>query len=299
MGREVFKKVNGRFPHRDNLRVIFSLYDRFDKVVSVSELAYAENARHLGRYVSDRAKMDYVVNPIDYGAVLDGSRRGLVDGGRYAAEFGEELSDVGQARGHGKWAVGDEVEFAGELGVFPEDGTSLWPRAGDVNFITIGRLSPEKDHEKLIYAFQRIVEAGQDVRLYIVGEGALEDELRVLVRELGLAERVIFTGQLANPYALLAACDCLVLSSNYEGQAIVLLEALILGKPVITTDIPGPRSVVEGGYGMIVENSVDGLVDGMRAFLSGGAVQDRSFDYRGYHDEAMGMFYDKICRLEE
>lgn len=299
MGREVLKKVNGKFPHRDNLRVIFSLYDRFDKVMSVSELAYAENARQLGRYVSDRAKMDYVVNPIDYGAVLDGGRRGLVDGGRYAAEFAGELSDVRQARGHGKWAVGDDVEFAGELGVFPETGTSLWPRSGEVNFITIGRLSPEKDHEKLIYAFRQVVGDRRDVRLYVVGEGALEDELRALVRELGLAERVIFTGQLANPYALLAACDCFVLSSNYEGQAIVLLEALILGKPVITTDIPGPRSVVEGGYGMIVENSVDGLVDGMSAFLSGDAVQERSFDYRGYHDEAMGMFYEKVCRLEE
>lgn len=294
MGREVLKKVNGKFPHRDNLRVIFSLYDRFDKVVSVSELAYAENARQLGRYVSDRAKMDYVVNPIDYGAVLDGGRRGLVDGGRYAAEFGEEF--LTGERDLGKW----NAEFAGELSVLPEVTPEWpWPDAEGMNFITIGRLSPEKDHEKLIYSFQRIVGERRDVRLYVVGEGALEDELRVLVRELGLAERVIFTGQLANPYALLAACDCFVLSSNYEGQAIVLLEALILGKPVITTDIPGPRSVVDGGFGMIVENSVDGLVDGMSAFLNGGAVQERSFDYRGYHDEAMDMFYDKICRLEE
>src|SRR5699024_872065 len=143
------------------------------------------------------------------------------------------------------------------------------PNPYNANFITIGRLSPEKDHMKLIQSFYELSKTHSDIKLYIVGEGVLKTQLEQLVDRLNLNNRVIFTGQLNNPYPLLNMCDCFVLSSNSEGQAIVLLEALILGKPVITTDIPGPRSVVDGGYGMIVENSVTGLTQGMGDFLGG------------------------------
>src|SRR5699024_8136108 len=150
-----------------------------------------------------------------------------------------------------------------------------------------------------IRSFARVVRRYPKAKLYIVGEGALEYQLKLLVLDLGLAKHVFFTGQLDNPYFLLNQCDCFVLSSNYEGQAIVLLEALILGKPVITTDIPGPRSVVDGGHGLIVENSVDGLTRGMEDFLSGRNVLERPFDYKAYQNEAMAMFYEKVCDVEE
>ncbi|MDY0409425.1 glycosyltransferase [Paracerasibacillus soli] len=173
------------------------------------------------------------------------------------------------------------------------------PQKDDVNFITIGRLSPEKDHEKLLNAFSHIAADKNNIKLYIVGEGALEETIKNIISTLHLTNKVFLTGQLTNPYALLNQCDCFILSSNYEGQAIVLLEALILGKPIITTDSPGPRSVLEGGYGLIVENSVTGLVEGMRRFLNGGKLNNKVFDYESYQEEALNMFYEKVCDLNE
>src|SRR5699024_4104716 len=108
---------------------------------------------------------------------------------------------------------------------------------------------------------------------------------------LNLNNRVIFTGHLNNPYQLHSMCDCFVLSSNYEGQAIVLLEDLILEKPIITTDVPSPRSVVEGGYGLIVENTTDGLTAGMQQFLNGDRLNEQKFDYKAYQQKALSMFY--------
>src|SRR5699024_8968312 len=123
--------------------------------------------------------------------------------------------------------------------------------------------------------------------------------LETLVDRLNLNNRVIFTGQLNNPYPLLNMCDCFVLSSTYEGQAIVLLEALILEKPVITTDVRGPRSVVEGGYGLIVDNTTEGLTDGRQQFINGNRLNEQKIDYRAYQPTALSMWYSKARQLHE
>ncbi|MGT8959708.1 glycosyltransferase [Escherichia coli] len=62
---------------------------------------------------------------------------------------------------------------------------------------------------------------------------------------------------MSNPFPLLKRADCFVLSSNHEGQPMVLFEAMILDKPIISTDITGSRSALEGRSGVLVENSVD------------------------------------------
>src|SRR5699024_5682960 len=123
------------------------------------------------------------------------------------------------------------------------------------------------------------------LKLYIVGDGDLRERLMTMVQDLNLERKVFFTGQLSNPYPLLNLCDCFVLSSNHEGQPVVLFEALILGKPIIVTDIPGSRSVVEDGYGFIVNNSVHGLVGGMNRFINGKQLNEKSFDYETYRQK--------------
>lgn len=268
MEKEMHKKVNDTYPHRRNLKVVFSLYNLFDKVLSVSELTFKQNMRYLQDRVETQ-KMDYVVNTIDYNRVLS-----LKNQGEMLYEFGKET---------------DSKSLLKPMVSYP------LPNSADINFITIGRLGPEKDHSKLIRSFSKLTDEHSRIKLYIVGEGALKTTLLQLVKSLGLEGSVFFTGQLNNPYALLHNCDCFILPSNHEGQPIVLLEALILRKPIIVTDIPGSRSVIEGGYGLIVENSVAGLVSGMRRFLNGERLNEHVFDYKAYRNHALDMFYEKVC----
>ena len=68
-----------------------------------------------------------------------------------------------------------------------------------------------------------------------------------------------------------------------------VLEALILGKPVVSTDVVGPRSVLEDGYGLLVENSIEGLVDGLKTYLRGELPQ-RDFDVEIYQKDALERF---------
>ena len=160
-------------------------------------------------------------------------------------------------------------------------------------FLTLGRLSPEKGHAKLIRAFAEIADSNPKCKLAILGDGPLREDLQSLIQSLSLESHVLLAGLRLNPFPALERADCFVFSSDYEGQGLVVLEALILDKPVVSTDVVGPKSVLEGGYGMLVDNSVNGLVDGMRGFLSG-KMNYKPFDYEVYQKEAIQKFEDVV-----
>lgn len=101
----------------------------------------------------------------------------------------------------------------------------------------LGRLSLQKSPWILIKSFSLIKDRNPDARLVLVGDGDREVEryLEELITNLGLKESVFFLGRKANPYKYLAKCNCLALSSLYEGTPNVIVEAMILNVPVITT----------------------------------------------------------------
>lgn len=96
----------------------------------------------------------------------------------------------------------------------------------------------EKGHDRLIAQFAQVSRVGD--QLIIVGGGPEEAHLRSTARRWGVADRVLFTGQILNPYPVMALADAVLLLSRWEGQGLILLEAMILGVPVVSTDIPGP-----------------------------------------------------------
>lgn len=275
MQMEYDKVVNGKYKHRKNLRLIFSLYKYFHRVVSVAESTNQTNYENF-KHLIDNAeeKMVFVNNAIDYKKILEDKeidKKFIYDDKEYLIV--NERNDFGSFITHGV----------------------LYPSKEDINFVNIGRLSPEKDQEKLILAFNEVLKmhSNKNLKLYIIGGGVLEEHLKSLVKKLSLEENVIFTGHLNNPYGLMNKCDCVVFSSNYEGQGLVILEALVLNKPIIATDVTGVRSVLKLGSGLLVENSVKGLVDGMNTFIEKG-IPVKEFDGKAYTDAAMEMYYEKI-----
>ncbi|MBG6225749.1 CDP-glycerol glycerophosphotransferase [Arthrobacter sp. CAN_A2] len=153
-------------------------------------------------------------------------------------------------------------------------------------FVTAGRLSPEKDHAKLLDSFAALSREYPQVKLIILGDGPLENRLKRQIDQLGLTTTVLLAGLRLNPFPIVQRSDCFVFSSNYEGQGIAVLEALILQVPVISTDVVGPRSILQGGFGLLVENSKDGLTDGMSSFIEDWP-KFRPFDYSSYEVEAL------------
>ena len=114
-----------------------------------------------------------------------------------------------------------------------------------------------------------------------------------LVESLGLTEYVSLAGQVDNPYAIMAECDCFVISSNYEGQPMVVLEARTLDLPVISTRFPSVAGSVPEGAGVVVEQTDDALVEGMERFLAH-QVPSKRLDWDAYNADAMQQFYKAI-----
>jgi glycosyltransferase involved in cell wall biosynthesis len=117
------------------------------------------------------------------------------------------------------------------------------------HFVYCGRLTLVKRVEFLVRSFQQCVIGGCTKDLYIVGAGECAESLRVLIEELGLKDRVFLMGGLAHAEALevVRRSLCLVLVSASEGLPVAILEAMALGKPVISSRVGGVPEVVADG----------------------------------------------------
>jgi len=117
--------------------------------------------------------------------------------------------------------------------------------AGDAELVvTVGRYEPEKNQALLIEALALLAPARPRLRALIVGIGGLENELRQLVRARGLEGVVTLTGQRGDAHDLMAAADVVTLSSVREALPLVVIEAMALGRPVVSTDVGGVSDLV-------------------------------------------------------
>ena len=118
----------------------------------------------------------------------------------------------------------------------------------------------------------------------------LRQHLEDLVGSLDLGEACLLAGFQPNPYQFMKCCSCFVLSSNHEGQPMVILEALHLGLQVITTRFSSVDSALPPGVGLVVEQNARSLAEGMQHYLDLG-LPPVAFDSVGYNAEAMDEFY--------
>ncbi len=124
-------------------------------------------------------------------------------------------------------------------------GANPYSGAGP-HLLAAGRLSNEKGFDLLLDAVALVRDALPSAQLTILGEGPLKPDLKAQKERLGLAEAVHLAGFHTNPYPYFQNADVFVLSSRYEGLPNVVLEALALGKPVVATDCPGVREILDG-----------------------------------------------------
>lgn len=161
---------------------------------------------------------------------------------------------------------------------------------GGKTFITIGRFSPEKGHIRLLDAFNKVWDSDHSIKLVIIGGLGVDYRKTVDYAEaLPCADNIIIIKSMSNPQAVLKKCDYFVLSSYHEGLGLVLMEADIQGLPVMSTDILGPRGFLKEHGGLLVENSTDGIIEGLKKCLNG-EVKHMSVDYQKYNEIAVEQF---------
>ncbi len=140
----------------------------------------------------------------------------------------------------------------------------------------VGRLSGEKGFDVLIRSTHALVSRGLDVRTVIVGEGGERANLERLIRELDLGDRVRLAGWQAEVRPYFEAMDVFALSSLREGLPNVLLEAMALEVPIVSTRVNGvPRLVQDGRNGFLVNaGDLDGLTTALAGLVANPALRD-------------------------
>ena len=157
--------------------------------------------------------------------------------------------------------------------------------------ITSGRLSFEKDQETLLHAFA-IVRKTQDVKLVLLGNGPLEEELKTTASELNISEHVHFAGFVQNSLAYMKQADLFVMTSLLEGFCNTIVEALYCGLSVVSTDCPsGPREILDNGtFGHLTP------VGDAAAFASATiSALEHPFNAQKQQERALCFTVDAIC----
>ncbi|MBR6477103.1 MAG: glycosyltransferase, partial [Lachnospiraceae bacterium] len=146
-----------------------------------------------------------------------------------------------------------------------------FPQGRGLEICAAGKLAEQKGFDRLIGAAAKLREEGYSFHVSIMGTGAedYKEQLIKMIRDLKAEGYVELMGFQSNPFAIMAASDLYVLSSRWEGLATVLTEALIVGTPIVATDVSGTKEVLgeNSEYGLVMPNSEEGIYEGIKRFL--------------------------------
>lgn len=138
--------------------------------------------------------------------------------------------------------------------------------------VTVGRIDENKNQALLLRAFALIAADYPDYQIILYGKGDQEENLKQLADNLGIADRVIFSGNVSDVADKIKKAGVFVLTSNTEGMPNALIEAMVLGLPVIATDCPcgGPRDLIEDGVNGILTpvGDVDKMKENLQHILN-------------------------------
>ena len=204
-------------------------------------------------------KIPYCVNVQGLGAAFQSKKLAMVATLLYKAALRKAKTVFFENEVNAREFVDRKIIPMSRITVLPGAGINLdeypltpYPNNDTFRFLYLGRIMKDKGVEELFEAMRRLhKEVGSKVVLDLVGffDDHYEDQVKQLTEE-GIA---VFHGFQTDPRSFYAAADCIVLPSYHEGLSNVLLEAAAIGRPVITSNIPGCREAVnEGETGILV-----------------------------------------------
>ncbi len=238
-----------------SLDILNYSYNHYDKISLVTE----DLINSTSKITNIKDKYYIVHNVIDYNNILDKAKREIL--------FDEKTEST------------VELEKLKEI-----------LESNNKKFITIGRFSKEKGHERLIDAFERLYNKDNAIDLIIIGGyGDEYDKIIGKVQNLNCKNNIIVIKYVSNPYSILDKCDYFILPSFYEGFGLVIAEADILRKPVVATNIVGPTTFMKKYGGTLVENSEDGIYKGLE-LLYENKVNSMNIDFEKYNKDAIKEF---------
>ena len=140
----------------------------------------------------------------------------------------------------------------------------------------IGRFTTQKNHNRLIDAYEKVHHQFPQIRLKLIGSGELLDDIKKSIVDKGLESSVEFLGLQGNVYPFMNAADIFCLSSDYEGMPITLIEAMGTGLPIVSTNVGGIPDMIENGVsGQLVGLSDEELSTALVNYLKSKTLREK------------------------
>lgn len=141
--------------------------------------------------------------------------------------------------------------------------------------LSVGRLVDAKGYARALEVFSKLKTEGFKFKYYIIGDGILKDKLLSQINELGLTDEVKLLGIKENPYPYIKQCDLFLLPSLFEGFPTVTIEALILNKYILATEVAGiHEQIYSTNLGKVVENNEISLYEGLKTEINNGKTKE-------------------------
>lgn len=131
----------------------------------------------------------------------------------------------------------------------------------DIDLIYVGRLTYQKNPERLVSVLKRVLNKKPDVKIAIVGNGDLFALTKSLIDKNAMNDSCRLVGYIDNPYKMIFDSRVLIMTSRYEGLPMTALEALALGVPIVSTPVDGMKNVVIDGYNGFLSDDDEVLAD--------------------------------------
>lgn len=162
--------------------------------------------------------------------------------------------------------------------------------------MTVARLSHAKGIDNAVKALKVLREKGyEDIVWYVVGYGGDEAAIKELIVSNGLEDQFILLGKKTNPYPYIKMCDLYVQPSRYEGKAVTVTEAKILGKPILITNYATAKSQVENGVdGVICNLDVEGIASGIEGLYKRFELRNKLINHITSQDYSNTDELDKL-----
>lgn len=254
-------------PYRD-VRGAYLLYRHFKVAQYDLVHTHTTKAGMIGRFAATAAKVPHVVHTVHGFAFHEESGRTAIKViaalERIAAGWCHRIVCV--SRFHREWALRLHIAAADKIVAIPNGinapavppdfdraafRCSLGVDEGELLIVGVGRLAPQKGFTHLIDAAAKLGDLGASCRFLVAGEGPQRSDLERKIAEAGLMDRFGLLGYRGDVGSLYLAADIIVQPSLWEGLSISLLEAMSLGRPIVTTEISSNREVV-GDSGSVV-----------------------------------------------
>ena len=171
-----------------------------------------------------------------------------------------------------------------------EAGTEMpeeWRQEPEKRFriLSVGRLHPQKGFDLAVDAAVLLKKRGIRFGWYVIGEGKERGRLEEKIKQCGVGDCFVLLGGRENPYPYIRSADLIVQTSRYEGKSVVLDEAKILGRPILSTAYSTADDQIKNGKeGMLVEMTAEAVSAGIAYLAENGSVREKYESYLKHHE---------------